>query len=50
MDYMANKIFDQNLIPKDAFSLFPEMLIHGTITWLASGFRIYKNIPLPSPE
>jgi glyoxylase-like metal-dependent hydrolase (beta-lactamase superfamily II) len=50
MDYMTNKLFDQNLIPKDVFSLFPEMLIHGTITWLAMGFRISKNIPLPSPE
>ena len=50
MDYMTNKILDQNLIPKDILSLFPEMLVHGVITWLASGFRMYKNIPLPSPE
>ena len=50
ISYMNNKLIDQDLIPKDASSLFPEMLIHGVITWLASGFRIYKNIPLPSPE
>ncbi len=50
MDYMTNKILDQNLIPKDILSLFPEMLVHGVINWLASGFRMYKNIPLPSPE
>ncbi|MBA7644339.1 Hydroxyacylglutathione hydrolase [subsurface metagenome] len=50
MDYMTKILLNENLLTRAGMGQFPEMLIHGTITWLASGFRIYKNIPLPSPE
>ncbi|MFX1445978.1 MAG: MBL fold metallo-hydrolase [Promethearchaeota archaeon] len=50
LDYMMNKLIDENLVPRAVLDQVPEMLVHGVITWLASGFKMYKNIPLPSPE
>jgi len=50
IDYMINKIIDEDILPKIALKKFPEMLVNGVITWLGSGYRIYNDIPLPSEE
>jgi glyoxylase-like metal-dependent hydrolase (beta-lactamase superfamily II) len=50
IEYMINTIIDKKILPKTALEKFPEMLVHGVLTWLSSGYRIYNDIPLPNQE
>lgn len=46
IEHLSEKLDEANLLPKSEFKAYPEMLLHGVISWLASGFKVYKNIPL----
>ncbi len=45
IDYLIEN-FPQTILPKSEVAKFPELLVQGVLSWLVSGFKTYKNIPI----